>query len=148
MTKLLRNPELKAFTKWYLNQPGLTLKVPERNALKMMENSTEFVLYRDGQIQVEFIFIRGGVAVPPHIHPNVDTYEVPWHGDEAFAHVEGRLYPPNEPGDRTPRFIPLAFGAMHSAWPGNGLALLSIQAWLNGVPPTFITDDWVGESWS
>lgn len=147
MTKTIHNPALKAFTKWYLGQPGLVFKLPEKDAFRMLENSTEFVIYREGQVQVELIFIREGVSVPSHSHPNVETYEVPIHGEGAYAYVEGKLHKPNRPGDRTPRFIPLAFGAAHRAVTGNGLALISIQNWRQGVMPTFITDDWVGEPW-
>lgn len=146
MTKIIRNPALRAFTRWYMGHAGVLLKIPPDNAFRMLENSTEFVIYRDGQVQVELIFIREGTEVPPHRHPNVETYEIPIHGEGARARVEGKLHS-HKAGERRHPVIPLAFGAVHKATTGNGLALISIQNWRGGVKPTFITDDWVGEVW-
>lgn len=148
MTMVIRNKELKDFTKWYFKQPGMVVKVPE-NSLKMLQNSTEFVIYRDGQIQVELIFIRPGVIVPPQVHPNVDTYEYPMEGVGAHAIVDGKVIPPQHPDKRKSRFIPLARGVPHSAFPGvgPGLGLVSVQYWHENTPPTFITDDWLGAEW-
>jgi hypothetical protein len=122
----------------------------------MGKNSTEIVLYRDGEFQVELFTIRAGAVVPPHRHPNVDTYEVFLHvGEGACARAAHKVsnsgvrwLPAIHPEDPKGRSFFIAHGALHMATNGNEDALvLSVQHWRNGVPPTFITDDWEGPPW-
>lgn len=143
-------PLLEDFFRAYL-RGGLQVKVPE-DAVRMLENSTEVVLYRDAPYQVELITLRKGSRIPSHSHPNIDTYEVILSaGDQATAVVGRRRHggPRSSPRDRIMKIVPIPNGVPHSAIPGaqQDIALLSIQYWHHGIAPTFITDDWVGGEW-
>ena len=135
--------ELKAFARQYM-RGEVPMKVPA-DAVRMLVNSTEVVLYRDGQFQVELITLRKGCTVPPHTHPNIDTYEVVLSGDPAAVVSVGKRR-------HTSRLIstiaPVPSGVVHGAvmGPDFDMAFLSIQQW-HGKAPTFITDDWEGEAW-
>jgi hypothetical protein len=142
--------KLEAFFRSYLSG-GLQVRVPV-DAVRMLENSTEVVLYRDAPYQVELITLRRGSVIPAHSHPNIDTYEVILSaGDSATAVVGRRKHggPRKQARQRTMKIVPIPFGVPHSAKPGpdRDIALLSIQYWNNGIEPTFITDDWIGGDW-
>lgn len=140
------NKELKEFFRWYFSHAGLLTKFPQ-NPLKMLKNSTELILYRDGQNQVELITLREGAVIPPHRHPNIDTYEVPTCGRGSVATVDGRTTD-TEKALRT-HIVPLPRNVLHSATIGaEDAAFISVQRWKDGVTPTFITDDWVGPQWN
>jgi quercetin dioxygenase-like cupin family protein len=131
------NAELRAFARRYMRG-----EVPQRvpvDAVRMLVNSTEVVLHRDGQFQVELITLRKGCTVPPHVHPNIDTYEIALSGSGTAtvgAHTHGGK-----------SIVAIKAGVLHSAAIGStDTAFLSIQQW-HGVAPTFITDDWEGEAW-
>ncbi len=136
--------ELKAFARRYM-RGEVALRVPA-DAVRMLVNSTEVVLYRDGQFQVELITLRKGCIVPPHTHPNIDTYEVVLSGGAAAVASVGRH---RHTSRQVVAIVPIPQGVVHSAAPGPDFdtAILSIQYWHNGVPPTFITDDWEGDAW-
>lgn len=111
--------------------------------VRMLEGSTEVVLHRDGQLQVELITIRRGLAVPSHTHPNVESYEVPLAaGQDTYAVVMGKQF-------HGGGIVPLRRDEPHHAVTGADadLAFLSFQYWYDDVAPTFITDDWVGPQW-
>lgn len=140
---------LEDFFRDYLSG-GLQVKVPV-DAVRMLENSTEVVLYRDAPYQVELITLRKGSRIPSHSHPNIDTYEVILSASDAATAMVGKRKhggPRSVPRERIMKIVPIRHGMPHSAVPGDkDIALLSIQYWHNGIEPTFITDDWIGGEW-
>lgn len=138
------SPELRSFARKY-TRGEVPMRVPT-DAVRMLENSTEVVLYREGQFQVELITLRKGCVVPPHSHPNIDTYEVILSGGPDAVASAGRH---RHTSRQVAAIVPIPNGTIHSAAPGGleDTAFLSIQLWLNGVTPSFITDDWVGAPW-
>ena len=136
---------LKDFIREYMNNM-CPLKVP-MSAARMLEGSTEVVLYREGQLQIELITLKRGRHIPRHCHPNIDTYEIIiGGGDDASAIVGNRSH---HKGHKD-RIVLIEAGVYHEAWVDNNAdtALLSVQYWHNNIPPSFITDDWIGGNWN
>lgn len=96
-------------------------------------------LFREGPFQVQMFIGKPGATAPAHRHPNIDSveYGVGGNGEQNFksernAH-RGALFfvEPNE---------------LHIAQAGSsGGAFISIQKWLNGVEPTSVEQDWIGD---
>lgn len=135
---------LKDFIREHMNNV-CPLKIPA-GASRMLNGSTEFVLYRDGPIQIELITLLRGSHIPRHCHPNIDTYEIIiGGGDFASALVGDRWH---HKGHKD-RIVLIEAGVYHEASVDMNVdtALLSVQYWRNSIPPTFITDDWIGGDW-
>jgi quercetin dioxygenase-like cupin family protein len=123
---------------------ALPMKVP-RDAVRMLVNSTEVVLYREAPFQVELITLRKSSVVPPHSHPNIDTYELLLSGSEQATVQVGRRCHGRA---KAVKIVSIHRGVVHSAQQGPDCdtAFLSFQYW-HGIAPTFITDDWLGGKW-
>ncbi len=131
---------------WRAGQP---YKVPDKNYKEINVDGyipmfREFVLYRAGQFQVEQITLLPDVAVPPHSHPNIDTYECHVAGS-GNAWIEDRQLPyTHDYRKHSPiarRFL-IKAGDVHWGIADTVNVVLSFQHWHNLVSPTFITDDW------
>jgi hypothetical protein len=100
------------------------------------------VLYRQGPFQVELFNVKPNSEIVPHLHPNVDSFEVFLTGDIHFM-CNGEWSYEQKLGESITRVKP-------DSWHGGlfgerGGCFLSVQHWLNGVPPTFVGNDWVDE---
>ena len=73
--------ELTDFLNWYLDA-GLRIFTPLDNSIHFVENLTSTCIYRHEQFQVEFVTVKPNTYIPPHTHPNVDSYEVALKGIE------------------------------------------------------------------
>ena len=69
------NDELTDFLEWYLDE-GVSPYVPLNRSLHFVEGLTSLCIYRHGQFQVELVTVTPNTYIPPHTHPNVDSYEV------------------------------------------------------------------------
>ncbi len=145
--------ELSRFATWYLSQsPNLPVKPPMDKALHIVEGLHAVVLWRQERFQVELISCSSGIVIPPHSHPNVDSYEVNLNGAVDFFI-----------GDR--RTIPLSVlnrqEGIHCAWYGlavrvrpgvihradfgaEGGVFMSIQHWPEGLEMASVGCDWDG----
>lgn len=74
--------DLKQFRDWWLSKRPIN--TPEVNALSHVAETHGVVLYRQDNYQVELFNVRPDSEIPPHIHPNVDSYEVYLGGDIEF----------------------------------------------------------------
>jgi len=141
---------LRQFTNWWW-KAGQPYKIPE-DPVKICKNSMEFVLFRVGRFQVEQITLVPGVEVPPHCHPNVDTYETHLCGS-GIAFLGNNSYPLNysyahDPKNRFHlRRLRIKPGVIHSGKADTMVVALSFQEWMDCVSPTHITDNWVGQEW-
>ena len=96
------------------------------------------VLYRRGQFQVQLFILPPFTEIDLHTHPNVDSYEVFVSGDIDFI-CDGVLHNENSLGSS----IRVGPNCVHGGKFGyNGGCFLSIQKWLNDVPPTSVGYDW------
>ena len=108
------------------------------------------VLFREGQFQVELFMVTPNFHIPPHVHDNVDSYEVQLQGVQFFHEVAEQLIPEhkeiydkrrNESGS----FIRVKPDNLHWADSGpDGGMFMSVQHWLNDVPPSSVGRDWSG----
>lgn len=108
-------------------------------------------LYRQNEYQVQLFIFGPNTIIPPHRHPNVDSFEVYLSGDIEFdvggevvmemsEHADPAQEHYNFCMGRCVRVLPSAW---HSARSGpRGGSFMSIQRWLNGVTPTNVGDDW------
>ena len=131
--------ELTSFLHFWLSFKPI--RPPMENVLDFSGNLSGLVLYRSGQYQVQLFLLQPDAIIKPHIHPNVDSYEVAVCGDVAFE-VNGfrhedralwdaiRVHPKDE----------------HTAYIGPaGGAFISVQKWLNDVPPSSVGWDWLDD---
>jgi hypothetical protein len=141
---------------WYLaTAPMIAVCPPFERPVTIVEGVTGVVLYRQGQIQVQMFIAAPDIEIPDHTHPNVDSYEVYMAGDLHFR-LNGELVLPEEvlqkqteDGTGAALYVSVRVppNAPHGAKVGpRGGVFLSIQRWLNGVPPTSVGDDWDGET--
>jgi quercetin dioxygenase-like cupin family protein len=128
--------DLEQFKNWWMvNRP---INTPDANALVYVAETHGVVLYRQDKYQVEMFLVKPNSEIAPHIHPNVDSFEVYIGGDINFM-CNGQWFGQNNIGDSI-RVYP-------NSWHGGkfgdrGGCFLSIQKWLNGVEPKFVGDDW------
>lgn len=133
MTKI---DDLEDFLGWWMNiRP---INTPNESPTNYNGNLSGVVLYREQPYQVQLFSVLPNSVIEPHIHPNVDSFEVYIGGDIAFMcddvwHDQVRL------GD----FIRVKPSSWHGGKFGErGGCFLSVQKWLNGVKPTSVGDDW------
>jgi len=96
------------------------------------------VLYRQPPYQVQLFIMPPNSFIEDHIHPNVDSYEVFVGGDIAFR-CNGEQYIQDVLGASI-RVLPDSWHG--GKFGGRGGCFLSIQKWLNDVPPTSVGHDW------
>jgi len=123
---------------------------PPQDGILFDAGVTSIVLYREGEYQVEMIVVAPGVRIPPHVHDDVDSYEVAFSGAmELFVAEEQccHLRAPRADGlsRNLLRFVPIRSDAVHH---GNtherGAVFLSVQRWRDGVKPSHVGLNWRG----
>jgi len=128
--------DLEGFLHWWLaHRP---MNTPENDALVYQKDTHGVVLYRQPPYQVELFIVQPNSEIVPHVHPNVDSFEVYMSGDINFS-CDGQWFNQNQLGAQI-RVRP-------SSWHGGkfgkrGGCFLSVQKWLNDVTPTFVGNDW------
>ena len=146
--------ELTNFLEWFIDS-GQRINTPLDRSIHFVENLTSTCIYRYEQFQVEFVTVRPDTYIPPHTHPNVDSYEVALRGIEFYS--DGKTVLPmwfanqKDPNSNLSiahynvvRVLP---SSEHSAKAGpEGGCFLSVQHWLNGVEPSAVGMDWKGGS--
>tara|TARA_A100000172_G_C2991097_1_gene92869 strand:+ start:62 stop:598 length:537 start_codon:yes stop_codon:yes gene_type:complete len=146
--------ELTHFLEWYM-KTGISPFVPLKKSIHFVEGLTSLCIYRQGSFQVELVTVKPDTYIPPHTHPNVDSYEVALQGMEFY--LEGKTILPmwfanqldkdsglSAAHHKKVRVLP---SSEHSAKAGpQGGCFLSVQHWLNGVEPSAVGMDWKGGS--
>lgn len=128
--------DLEGFLNWWLaNRP---INTPENDSLVYQKDTHGVVLYRQPPYQVELFIVQPDSEIVPHIHPNVDSFEVYMSGDINFS-CDGQWFNQNQLG--------IHIRVKPSSWHGGkfgkrGGCFLSVQKWLNNVKPTFVGNDW------
>jgi quercetin dioxygenase-like cupin family protein len=128
--------DLEAFLTWWL--ASRPINTPPNNSLTYQKDTHGVVLYRQSPYQVELFTVQPNSEIVPHIHPNVDSFEVFISGDISFM-CNGEWFAQNLLGNQI-RVKP-------ESWHGGkfgerGGCFLSVQKWLNNVEPTFVGNDW------
>jgi len=128
--------DLAGFLDWWLaHRP---INTPPDNTLVCQKDTHGVVLYRQPPYQVELFVVRPNSEIVPHIHPNVDSFEVFVSGDIQFM-CDDVWFDQNALGSQI-RVKPNSWhGGLFGA---QGGCFLSVQKWLNDVSPTFVGNDW------
>ena len=146
--------DLTTFLEWYLDA-GQRINTPLENSIHFVENLTSLCIYRHEPWQVELVTVKPNAYIPPHTHPNVDSYEVALRGVEFNSN--GSITLPMWFANKKATDCNLSLAHYnvvrvtpddeHSAQAGpTGGCFLSVQHWLNGVKPTAVGMDWKGGS--
>ena len=146
--------DLTDFLQWYLDA-GQRIFTPLNKSIHFVDGLTSLCIYRHEPFQVELVTVKPGTYIPPHTHPNVDSYEVALRGIEFYSGGKTTLpmWFANQPSPTSNlsmahymvvRILP---ETEHAAKAGTeGGCFLSVQQWLNGVAPTAVGMDWKGGS--
>lgn len=131
--------ELAVFKDWWMAiRP---INTPKDNSLTHVAETHGVTLFRQDPYQVELFNVKPNSEIPPHVHPNVDSFEVFVSGDISFM-CDGTWYDQDSFGS----FIRVLPTSIHAGRFGErGGCFLSIQKWINGVKPKFVGDDWDDE---
>jgi hypothetical protein len=130
--------ELTAFLKFWAETRALAVPPPDELPLDFADKLAGIVLFREGQYQVQLFILQPNSIILPHVHPNVDSYELYMGGDLLFE-VDGVVH------EQISMFesIRVYPHSVHSGIAGpRGGSFLSVQKWLNGVSPTTVGYDW------
>lgn len=130
--------QLELFLGWWAESRNL--EPPKTGAIEFAEGVTAITLYREDNFQVQMIIVPPNHVIPPHTHPDVDSFEVFFTGDITF-YINGKI-PEESPELGAP--IRVRPDDVHSGEFGPaGGAFLSIQRWLNGIAPTSVGYNWM-----
>jgi hypothetical protein len=109
------------------------------------------LLYREGEFQVEMFSVPPHHIIPAHTHPNVDNIQVYVDGEIKFSHQGKFVFEVTDsmaPNDSAPfnwRMLRVKPEDRHGAIAGSSWArFISIQRWLNGIPPHCVAADYDG----
>ena len=128
--------DLESFLNWWMSLRPINTPI---------ENETNFngelcgvVLYRQDCYQVQLFIVKPNSVIEPHIHPNVDSFEVFIGGDINFS-CNYYWFQQN--------VICQSIRVKPESWHGGkfgekGGCFLSVQKWLNGVKPSSVGNDW------
>lgn len=129
----------------HMMQKSLALFKPLYKGFHSYGSTVGIVLDRQDQFQTELFIVPEGVKlIEFHIHPNVDSIEIPLSGDFTFT-TNGVSFDntefPDMLMDKSPAWV--ASNDIHGAvWRSPG-AFLSFQYWKNGTPPTSVIQDYL-----
>jgi len=146
--------DLTDFLLWW-KDAGERINTPLNRSIHFVENLTSTCIYRYEPFQVEFVTVKPNTYIPPHTHPNVDSYEVALRGIEFYS--DGKTVLPmwfanqKDPNSNLSiahyNVVRVQPDSEHSAQAGpEGGCFLSVQQWLNGVEPSAVGMDWKGGS--
>lgn len=117
---------------------------PPSDNLTFMDGFVGYTIHRYKQFQTQLFIGQPNAPVPDHIHPNVDSFEVPIHGI-TFRHSGSVIGTPETM--KTGRAVYVHRNDWHGGVVGpNGGCFLSVQKWLNGIQPTSVERDWDGDT--
>jgi hypothetical protein len=130
---------VEEFAAWY-KQNRYPIRPPFEDPIYVTDISYSYVLFREGQFQAEIYLVRPNTASPEHSHPGVDNIVLLWGGDigssadtiaPAALGVHGQI---------------IKNGSTHALHAGNkGCAVLSLEKWADGMKPTSVSINWVGD---
>jgi len=134
--------DLEVYLKYFFDTKPILF--PPKNPLNFVEGVTGYTINRYNQFQTQLFIASPNTEIPDHIHPNVDSFEVAIYG-MTFRHSNEIVGTPEtiQQGE--------AIYVAHNDWHGGtasstGGCFLSIQKWLNNIPPSSVGNDWDGNT--
>lgn len=148
--------DLELYCRFVLQHVPVIAYSPYCNCVSALSgHSTSLILHRDPPYQAQLIIKYPNSIIPEHSHPNVDSIEV-YIGGQMHAGVDGVFVSPEHSvceSHSHPLKVAASRGKAIRIYPGqlhggvigsSGGAFLSVQKWLNEVPPSFVQFDWSG----
>jgi hypothetical protein len=146
---------LEEFANWY-KEKGFPIRPPFEDPIYITDISYSYVLFREGQYQVELYLIKPDSETPDHSHPGIENIIMVWGGD-LHTRINGVFMDyPKEFNARSSSGASTLFGMCgdkltdkqtHAVITGaKGGALLSIEKWPERVKPTSVTVRWDGDT--
>ena len=149
MDHLKNKDELRDFKNWYLKNNKI--QTPFNNPLMFIDGIAGITLYRQKPFQVQLFICEPNTIITEHSHPNIDSYEVFLWG-MSFTH-KGKTIINNKMAMLEKNGVPRCYkwtlrvkpSDLHGGQASNkGGSFLSIQNWLNGIEPSYVSKDWKG----
>ena len=164
------NDHLTTFLEWFLDAKafdGFPLYIPVEDSIHFSGTAgpdphaasgvVGLTIYRQDPFQVQLFTCTPDGLIPPHTHPNVDSYEVALRGmefyleDKIVLHDWQSVFEDTRPGKKgqcmakyhVVRVLPEAIHGAKAHKTGG--AFMSVQHWLNGVKPSSVGKDWTRE---
>ena len=115
-----------------------------------IQDVTAVVWFRESAYQVELFIVPPNYIIPEHVHPNVESYEMFLGGDISFSHsgrwvTSDRLIMLPGSSDKRGALVPIETNDLHGgAFGPRGGVFMSIQKWLNNIPPHSVGGDYTG----
>jgi hypothetical protein len=133
--------DLEAFKNWWLQ--NRVINTPADAKLNHYNGVLGVVLFRQEPYQVQLFITPPNFVIEPHIHPDVDSYEVFVSGNIEFM-CDGRWLIDRKDGSNR---LGEHFRVSPQSWHGGnfgaeGGCFLSIQKWLNNVKPSSVGANW------
>ena len=126
------------FADWWMKEKPFS--VPKNPMRYFGPEISGVVIFRKDQFQAELYIGRPHASAPRHSHPNIDSSEI---GIAGLAVFDCDLKDYNKNKTR----IHVHPNEMHTAHMGRvGGCFISFQKWSEGVEPTSVGYDWVGEA--
>ena len=150
---IVPHDELSTFLVWFFEERPF-FYVPARESIHFVEGANTITMYRVGNKQAQMILMDPDVEIPEHVHPNVDSYEVALNG-MTFTHSGQELVNYETDNEVTEAGLYMNHGMCVRVKPDdvhggnsspNGAVFISVQHWLNDVPPTSVERDWSGST--
>lgn len=147
-----RQDNLHIWAEHWVNTATMKSMVPEPEKMADYGNVSTAILDRDGAYQVELCVLQGGVVVPLHTHPRMNSIEIGLAGGTRFT-LNGRAVLGDLSDEKLIRFITGRGLRFNSDDVHGGVVLkcgamfLSIQHWHTG-EPTSVALDYQGEPFS
>jgi hypothetical protein len=143
---------LEDYLEWFLENGSPIPQMP-KDGYENIGNGPYVVLHREGQYQSQLFFVNPSEDLPVHNHPNVNSYELHVGGDIDFIVEDESAIPYAhlmDEKDGISRFwaqgVHVPAGCDHYLKVGRaGGVFVSVQHWLNGIKPTSVDFDWVGD---
>jgi hypothetical protein len=131
---------VEEFADWY-KANGYPISPPLNEKVYVTDISYSYVLFREGQFQVELYLVAPNTFSPEHSHPGVENIVVVWGGD--IGHTAASITTPPF-GAQAPT---IKDGSSHELHAGNnGCAVLSIEKWSDSIKPTSVSINWKGDT--
>lgn len=126
--------DIRAYAAWWNRHRPI--RVPD-DGVRVYDGVYGVTLHRHGPFQAQLFIVAPNRGSPRHAHPNIDSLELGIAGADTF--VSDRNY-------RFKNLICVAPNEFHTAAADEkGGAFISFQKWLNGVAPSSVELDWIGE---
>lgn len=130
---------VEEFAAWY-KEAGYPIRPPIGEKVYVTDISYSYVLYREGQFQVELYLVAPNTASPDHSHPGVENIVLVWGGD--IGHTAASISTPPF-GVQAPTIRDGDEHALHAG--AKGCAVLSIEKWADELKPTSVSINWKGD---